>query len=170
MRKVISVLTVVLLLGAMFVSCRSKKSSSDNKRSSDTLSYIVGMNIGHTIMEMDSTLNIDVVCDAIRDVYKGKEKMTMEDARDHYLAEKVYVSLDIDALKIEFCTHTNSPVPGGMTFDEVVYLVNCVVKSGREIVGFDITEVVSNIDDKMDAIVAVRLLTKMIVATLNKSK
>ena len=90
MRKVISVLTVVLLLGAMFVSCRSKKSSSDNKRSSDTLSYIVGMNIGHTIMEMDSTLNIDVVCDAIRDVYKGKEKMTMEDARDHYLAETVY--------------------------------------------------------------------------------
>ena len=86
------------------------------------------------------------------------------------LPQKVYVSLDIDALKIEFCTHTNSPVPGGMTFDEVVYLVNCVVKSGREIVGFDITEVVSNIDDKMDAIVAVRLLTKMIVATLNKSK
>ena len=84
------------------------------------------------------------------------------------LPQKVYVSLDIDALKVEFCTHTNSPVPGGMTFDEVVYLVNCVVKSGREIVGFDITEVVSNIDDKMDAIVAVRLLTKMIVATLNK--
>lgn len=84
------------------------------------------------------------------------------------LPEKVYISLDIDALKIEFCTHTNSPVPGGMTFDEVVYLVNCVVKSGRQIVGFDITEVVSNIDNKMDAIVAVRLLTKMIVATLNR--
>lgn len=84
------------------------------------------------------------------------------------LPQKVYVSLDIDALKIEFCTHTNMPVPGGMTFDEVVYLVNCVVKSGRQIVGFDITEVVSNIDDKMDAIVAVRLLTKMIVAALNK--
>ena len=85
------------------------------------------------------------------------------------LPQKVYVSLDIDALKIEFCTHTNSPVPGGMTFDEVVYLVNCVVKSGREIVGFDITEVVSNIDDKVDAIVAVRLLTKLIVACLNKN-
>lgn len=84
------------------------------------------------------------------------------------LPQKVYVSLDIDALKIEFCTHTNTPVPGGMTFDEVVYLINCVVKSGRQIVGFDITEVVSNLDDKMDAIVAVRLLTKMIVATLNK--
>ncbi|MBQ1225069.1 MAG: arginase family protein, partial [Alistipes sp.] len=84
------------------------------------------------------------------------------------LPQKVYISLDIDALKIEFCTHTNSPVPGGMTFDEVIYLVNCVAKSGRQIVGFDITEVVSNIDNKMDAVVAVRLLTKMIVATLHK--
>lgn len=85
------------------------------------------------------------------------------------LPQKVYISLDIDALKIEFCTHTNTPVPGGMTFDEVVYLVNCVVKSGRQIVGFDIVEVVSNLDNKMDAIVAVRLLTKMIVATLHRS-
>lgn len=84
------------------------------------------------------------------------------------LPQKVYISLDIDALKIEFCTHTNSPVPGGMTFDEVIYLVNCVAKSGRQIVGFDISEVVSNIDNKMDAVVAVRLLTKMIVATLHK--
>jgi FKBP-type peptidyl-prolyl cis-trans isomerase FkpA len=41
-------------------------------------------------MEMDSTLNVDVVCDAIRDVYKGKEKMTMAEARDLYLAEKVF--------------------------------------------------------------------------------
>ena len=85
------------------------------------------------------------------------------------LPQKVYVSLDIDALKIEFCTHTNTPVPGGMTFDEVVYLINCVVKSGREIVGFDIVEVVSNLDNKMDVIVAVRLLTKMIAAALYRS-
>lgn len=89
MRKVISVLSLLLLIGAMFVSCRSKSVSVD-KGSSDTLSYIVGLNVGHTLMEMDSTLNVDVVCDAIRDVYKGKEKMTMSEARDYYLAEKVY--------------------------------------------------------------------------------
>ena len=89
MKKVISVLSVVLLLGAMFVSCRSK-SVSINKGGSDTLSYVVGLNVGHTLMEMDSTLNVDVVCDAIRDVYKGKEKMTMAEARDLYLAEKVF--------------------------------------------------------------------------------
>lgn len=82
------------------------------------------------------------------------------------LPQKVYISLDIDALKIEFCNNTNAPVPGGMTFDEVTYLINSVVESGREIVGFDIVEVVSKIDDKMDAIVAARLLAKMCVASI----
>lgn len=83
------------------------------------------------------------------------------------LPPKVYISFDIDALKIEFCHNTNSPVPGGMTFDEVVYLVNRVVATGHTIVGFDITEVVPNLDNVMDANVAARLLGKMIVAALN---
>lgn len=82
------------------------------------------------------------------------------------LPAKVYISFDIDALKIEFCHNTNAPVPGGMTFDEVVYLINRVVATGHEIVGFDITEVVPNLDNPMDARVAARLLGKMIVATL----
>ena len=41
-------------------------------------------------MEMDSTLNVDAICTAIRDVYNGTPKMTMEEARDYYLAEKTY--------------------------------------------------------------------------------
>ena len=41
-------------------------------------------------MEMDSTLNIEAVCAAIRDVYNGTPKMTLEEARDYYLAEKTY--------------------------------------------------------------------------------
>ncbi len=82
------------------------------------------------------------------------------------LPEKVYVSLDIDALKIEFCHNTNAPVPGGMTFDEVVYLINTVVESGRKVVGFDISEIVPSLEYTMDATVGARLLGKMIVAAL----
>ena len=41
-------------------------------------------------MEMDSTLNIEAVCAAIRDTYNGTPKMTMEEARDYYLGEKTY--------------------------------------------------------------------------------
>ena len=84
------------------------------------------------------------------------------------LPHNVYVSLDIDALKIEFCNNTNSPVPGGMTFDEIIYLINCIVASGCEIVGCDLSEVVSSLDNKMDAIVGARILAKMCVAMIKK--
>lgn len=86
------------------------------------------------------------------------------------LPQNVYISLDIDALKIEFCNNTNAPIPGGMTFDEVVYMVNCVVESGRKIVGFDISEVVTSLDSRMDAIVGARLLAKLSMAMLRSKE
>ena len=87
-RNIISSVVVALLFGAMFVSCnkRQAKLSAD----SDTLSYVIGLNVGHSLMEMDSTLNIDAVCAAIRDAYTGNAKMTLEEARDYYLAEKTF--------------------------------------------------------------------------------
>ena len=88
MRKIISFLLVALAFGAMFVSCH--RSSTNFSGESDTLSYIVGLNVGHALMEMDSTLNVEAVCAAIRDTYNGTPKMTMEAARDYYLAEKTY--------------------------------------------------------------------------------
>jgi agmatinase len=36
-----------------------------------------------------------------------------------------------------------------------------IVGSGRKIVGFDLTEVVPDVDDKTDAVIAARLLFKM---------
>ncbi|MBR6656363.1 MAG: peptidylprolyl isomerase [Alistipes sp.] len=90
MKKIISILSIVLIFGVMFMSCRSKSSTGSYNSDSDTISYVVGMNIAHALMEMDSTLNIEVVCDAIKDVYNEDAYMTLEEARDYYLAEKVY--------------------------------------------------------------------------------
>lgn len=87
-RNVISSLVVVLLFGAMFVSCNRGKSKLEGD--ADTLSYVVGLNVGHALLEMDSTLNIDAVCAAVRDAYTGNAKMTLEEARDYYLAEKTF--------------------------------------------------------------------------------
>ena len=86
------------------------------------------------------------------------------------LPETVYISMDIDALTIENCPHTGTPVVGGLTFDEAVYLMDCVARSGRRIVGFDLVEVVPNIDDKTDAIVGARMLYKMCGIALKTSK
>jgi agmatinase len=77
------------------------------------------------------------------------------------LPQKVYVSLDIDGLTIECSPHTGTSVAGGLRFPEVVYLLGKVVDSGREIVGFDLTEVVPDLEDKTDAAVAARLLYNM---------
>ena len=88
MKKIVKYLIVVLLFGAMFVSCHRGKAKLDG--GADTLSYVIGLNVGHSLMEMDSTLNVEAVCNAIRDVYNGTTKMTLEEARDYYLAEKTY--------------------------------------------------------------------------------
>lgn len=83
-----AILVVALLFVTMLPSCgkRASKLSAE----ADTLSYVIGLNVGQALMQMDSTLNIDAVCAAIRDTYKGTPKMTMAEARDYYLAEKTY--------------------------------------------------------------------------------
>ena len=88
MKKYMKYIVVALLFGAMFLSCGKHTSKSGIE--ADTISYVIGLNVGHTLMEMDSTLNVDAVCAAIRDVYNKTQKMTMDEARDHYLAEKTY--------------------------------------------------------------------------------
>lgn len=77
------------------------------------------------------------------------------------LPEKVYVSFDIDALHPEFCPGTGTPVPGGMSFDEAVYLVRRVVDSGRRIVGFDLCEVSPGNNGNWDANVGARVLFRL---------
>ena len=88
MRTFLKYMAVALLFAGLAASCgkRTRILSADT----DTLSYVVGLNVGHTLMEMDSTLNVEAVCAAIRDVYNGTPSMTMEEARDYYLAEKTY--------------------------------------------------------------------------------
>lgn len=77
------------------------------------------------------------------------------------LPEQVYLSLDIDGLTIECSPHTGMTISGGLRFPEVVYLLIKLIESGRRIVGFDLTEVVPDVDDKSDAIIAARLLFKI---------
>ncbi|MBR4850180.1 MAG: peptidylprolyl isomerase [Alistipes sp.] len=88
MKNILKYMAVALLFAGAVASCG--RSTTKYSGGADTLSYVIGLNVGHTLMEMDSTLNVEAVCDAIRDVYNGTPKMTMEEARDYYLAEKTY--------------------------------------------------------------------------------
>lgn len=57
------------------------------------------------------------------------------------LPHNVYISFDIDGLDPVFCPNTGTPVPGGLSVDQVFYLFETIVKSGRKIISFDLNEV-----------------------------
>jgi agmatinase len=57
------------------------------------------------------------------------------------LPQKVYISFDIDGLDPKLCPNTGTPVPGGLQSEEVNYLFRKIIKSGRQIIGFDLVEI-----------------------------
>ncbi len=77
------------------------------------------------------------------------------------LPQKVYVSFDIDGLEISYCPHTGTPVSGGMSYNEAVYLLEQLVESGRTIVGIDLVEVTPCDGDVTDLVVGARVLFKL---------
>ncbi|MBQ7855794.1 MAG: FKBP-type peptidyl-prolyl cis-trans isomerase [Alistipes sp.] len=88
MKRTLTYIVVATILLGMIPGCN--KGTRQISGEADSLSYIVGLNVGHNLLKMDSTLNVEAVCAAIRDVYSGTPKMTMEDARDYYLGQKTY--------------------------------------------------------------------------------
>jgi len=76
------------------------------------------------------------------------------------LPKEVYVSFDIDGLDPQLCPHTGTPVPGGLSFPQACYLLESIVTSGRQLIGFDLCEVAPGLDD-WDLNVGSRLLHKL---------
>lgn len=85
------------------------------------------------------------------------------------LPQNVYISFDIDGLDISCCPHTGTPVPGGLSYREAIYLMERVVESGRTIVGCDVVEVVPNADESVDLAVGVRILYKLCCLTIKSN-
>ncbi len=77
------------------------------------------------------------------------------------LPDTIYLSFDIDALDPKLCPNTGTPVAGGMEAEQVLYLIEKVVKSGKTIIAFDINEVSTSEDNDWDANVASRLLYRI---------
>lgn len=92
------------------------------------------------------------------------------------LPEKIHISFDIDALQPAFCPHTGTPVPGGLDFAQVRYLLSEIRQCGKEIIGFDLCEVAPDPHDpenEWDGNVGARilyLLSNTILASVSKRK
>lgn len=92
--------------------------------------------------------------------YEGKSwKQQVEEVIEQ-LPQQVYVSFDIDGLDPRLCPATGTPVPGGFEFEEAMYLLKAVVKSGRTIVGFDLCEVAPG-EDEFNGNVGARVLYRL---------
>ncbi len=76
------------------------------------------------------------------------------------LPQNVYISFDIDGLNPQLCPNTGTPVPGGLEFNEALYLIRLLVESGRKIIGFDLCEV-GGLGNEWDGNVGARILYKL---------
>jgi agmatinase len=79
------------------------------------------------------------------------------------LPRKVHISFDIDGLSPDQGPGTGTPVPGGLAFPEMCHLLETLVASGRQVVGFDLCEVAPRAGDgEWNANVGARVLYKLV--------
>ena len=93
--------------------------------------------------------------------FKGESWDSICDDIINDLPENVCISLDIDGLEPSLCPNTGTPVPGGLSYDETVYLIRKIKASNKTLIGFDLVET-GNGDT--DGIVSSRLLYKLLNA------
>jgi agmatinase len=76
------------------------------------------------------------------------------------LPKKVYVSFDVDALLPSLCPATGTPVPGGLSFEQAIFLLETLYKLEKTIIGFDLCETAP---DEYDAIIGANVLFRLAV-------
>ena len=74
-------------LALLLAGACSKKTGGSLKLAKDTdsVAYVIGMNVGLNLQRMDSTINVEAVCEGIRDVFREKTRLSGEEARTFYL-------------------------------------------------------------------------------------
>lgn len=98
-----------------------------------------------------------------RELFRGEPWRVLCHRIVSALPQRVFISFDIDALEPWLCPNTGTPVPGGLTFEQAIAVVEELVRSGRTIVGFDVNEVSPGADgDQWDGNVGARVLYKLI--------
>jgi agmatinase len=93
-------------------------------------------------------------------LYEGQSWQLIADEIIQKLPQKVYISFDVDGLDPKLCPNTGTPVPGGMESEQIFYIFNKLVKSGKKIIGFDLNETGVGEND-WDSNVSSRILFKL---------
>ncbi|RAP31861.1 agmatinase [Candidatus Marinamargulisbacteria bacterium SCGC AG-414-C22] len=96
--------------------------------------------------------------DLKRDLYQGRTWENCCKKIINNCPDLIYISFDIDCLSPEYCPNTGTPVPGGLDFDQVSFLLAMLVKAKKRIIGFDCVEVAGEANS-LDVIVGSRVLS-----------
>ncbi|AKG23428.1 agmatinase family protein [Calothrix sp. 336/3] len=75
-----------------------------------------------------------------------------------HLPQYVHISFDVDGLDPKLCPNTGTPVPGGLELEQTFALFRELVKSDRQIIGFDVCEVGNG---EWDGNVGARIVLKL---------
>lgn len=119
------------------------------------------------ILQSGGRVRTHFMADLERDLFEGRP---WKEACDKILAgmpDHVYISVDIDGLDPVYCPNTGTPVPGGLTYQQLIYLLESVHRSGRQIIGADLVEV-GGIPHEWDGNVGARLAYKLALILLHK--
>lgn len=109
-------------------------------------------------VDSDNRITTFFDADIKRRLFEGGSWKQEVDAIISALPSKVYVSFDIDGLSPDACPLTGTPVPGGLSFEQVSYLLHRLKESVKEVIGFDLCEVGNG---EWDGIVGSRVLYKL---------
>lgn len=98
MKNRLNIFVTLLSVATLFAAGCSSNGGSHRKvadvglnSESDSLAYIVGMNIASQLQKMDSLINYDVVCRAIMEYSEDKAVMSDDEARTQYIRYLLYV-------------------------------------------------------------------------------
>jgi agmatinase len=80
------------------------------------------------------------------------------------LTDNIYISFDIDGLQPYLCPETGTPVPGGLSYEQIEYLFYLISKTNKKVIGFDLCEV-SGLSE-WDAIVGSRIMYLLSILAL----
>ena len=94
-----------ILMLTLWSGCSKSGGGVKLHTDTDSVAYVIGLNVGANLLKMDSTLNAAAVCKGIADYFAGRQSMTMEEAQTFYLR---YVTLPAEAVQKE-----KPPAPTG---------------------------------------------------------
>ncbi len=78
-------ISLALLLFAACSSGERNHTDGTPQNDTDSVAYVIGMNLAWNLLQMDSTINVAAVCEGMRDVFAEEAILTEEEAETFYL-------------------------------------------------------------------------------------